>query len=149
MAAQHNTDAVHAGLCVIGEAGCADLLRPGVLGEVWVCLERPTLATAKGMAAAVVACSSPRKARKNGGRERNISSKPGSTKVLVRCRSLTGSQGAGTPWTHSYGRREGDSFMESAGEAQGVSGKDEGTGEDMGLLGHVDLSMAKASCSRQ
>ncbi|KAJ1147846.1 hypothetical protein NDU88_000690 [Pleurodeles waltl] len=39
--------------------------------------------------------------------------------------------------------------MESAGEAQGSGGKDEETGEDMRLVGPVELSVAKASCSRQ
>ncbi|KAJ1136837.1 hypothetical protein NDU88_003251 [Pleurodeles waltl] len=39
--------------------------------------------------------------------------------------------------------------MGSEGEAKGARGKDEGTWKDMGLVGPVDLSVGKASCSRQ
>ncbi|KAJ1181921.1 hypothetical protein NDU88_007120 [Pleurodeles waltl] len=60
VAARPDHKAVLTTLLPLGAARNADLLQPGVLQEVWVGMEIWSRATAWGLAAAVVACSSPK-----------------------------------------------------------------------------------------
>ncbi|KAJ1157890.1 hypothetical protein NDU88_010587 [Pleurodeles waltl] len=61
MAGEPDVEAVKAALRVLGSAGRADLLRPGVLDEARVGLTRAPRAAAQGVAVAKAACFSPTK----------------------------------------------------------------------------------------
>ncbi|KAJ1106714.1 hypothetical protein NDU88_004114 [Pleurodeles waltl] len=116
-------------LKVLQEEGREDLLQQGMLEQEWVGLKRPKRASSEGVAAAVMACSSPLSSSKKFKQKSVMGRKyteSGGDFALEKC--LAGSD---SPWRIVGARRGGTRFVRRAGASirQRVASRGRGAAE--------------------